>query len=513
MAPESESDGIYKAVLEAAVDAIIISDESGQIVNVNSATLSLFGYVQADLIGQNVKILMPEGQADRHDGYMHHHHTTGEQKIIGIGRDLEAKHRDGSIFPIHLSIGRTVLDGSPAFVGIIHDLRKRRKAEEIAARAHRMEAIGQLTGGITHDFNNLLTVVIGNLELLEPRLTQKDNKELLSDALEAAELGADLTSRLLGLAKDVTPEVQELDMKEVTSKLQTLLDRTLGPQIDFQTVLEPDVWKVLADPSALQTALLNLALNAKDAMPEGGRLILETTNADLDDPYIAAETGIHTGQYVKISMSDTGHGMDADTKQRAFEPLFTTKANGKGTGFGLSMVYNFMQQSSGHVTLYSEIGKGSTFSLYFPRSTPQKSKPGSKEAPPTASGQGEKILVVEDDEKVRKLSVMRLKELGYQVIQAENADRALEIIAKEPKIALVFTDVVMPGNLSGYDLAERLRESHPGLKTLLTSGYSGAQIPENDPETHAYPMLRKPFRQVELARMLQTLLSEPPTKS
>jgi len=497
---------IYKATLEAAVDAIVVADQNGIIANTNAATLSLFGYERDELIGQNVNILTPDDVAAHHDDYMDHHIKTGETKIIGVGRDLDAKHRDGSVFPVHITIGRAEIDGAPTFVGIIHDLTARRKSQEIAARAQRMDAIGQLTGGVAHDFNNLLTIVIGNLELLEPHLNKQAQKDLLNDALEAATLGADLTSKLLGLSRGGAPETSLFDINDATLSLQSILQRTLGPGIDFQIKLAPEMWEIHADQAAFQTALLNLVLNAKDAMPKGGKLTVETENAKIDDPYIVSETGITAGNYAKISVSDTGLGMDAQTKRRAFEPFYTTKAKGKGTGFGLSMVYGFMQQSNGHATLYSEIGQGTTFSLYFPVAKPPRTDARNTSTTTNQTGHGETVLVVEDDIKVRKLSITRLEELGYTVIDASDGDQALERLKGNPQIAVLFSDIVMPGALSGFQLAAQVEKAYPAVKILLTSGYSESQTPQNG--DRKYPMLRKPFRQVELAKALQALLTD-----
>lgn len=497
---------ISQAVLDAAVDAIVVADSVGTIINVNAATLALFGYRSRELIGQNVRILTPDDIAVQHDNFIAHHIETGEKKIIGIGRDVEAKRRDGSIFPIHLSIGRAEISGDLSFVGIIHDLTRRRKYEEIEARTQRMDAIGQLTGGVAHDFNNLLTVVIGNLELLDARLEDETQKELLADALEAAELGADLTSRLLGLSRRDTPQICAINVTEAALSLHQLLKRTIDPHIDLKVELAPDVWEFFADPSALQTALLNLVLNAKDAMPSGGQLVISSENARIDDPFIESETGIAAGDYVKISVSDTGIGMDEETRRRAFEPFYTTKPEGKGTGFGLSMVYAFVKDAQGHVMLYSEPGQGSTFSLYFPAaqiSGPEVSAPIN---PVKATGHGERVLVVEDNDVVRKLTVARLTELGYSVRHAENGDEALKILRAGTEIDLLFTDVVMPGSYSGFALAQVVCDEFPTVKILLTSGYSAGQMLENGGDVKRFPMLRKPFRQAELAGMMQSIL-------
>lgn len=502
----ARDEAILDAVFDAAVDAILVSDERGAITQVNRAAAKMFGYSPDEMVGQQLEIIMPPSYAHSHQGYMDHHMMTGENKIIDIGRDLEARHRDGRIFPVHLSVGRADLASGPIFVGVLHDLTDRVAAQEALSRSQRLDAVGQMTGGIAHDFNNLLTIIIGNLELLQMR--SKDIKQpLIDDALEAAELGADLTSRLLTFARKSALAPEMLSLPSKCDEVVRLLERTLGEQYKIVCQHESDQPAVKVDPGQLQTAILNLALNARDAMPKGGTLILQTESIMIDDDYIAQETDIAPGSYVRLSVSDTGSGMSESAQKQAFEPFFTTKPAGKGTGLGLSMVYGFVRQSGGHVTLYSEAGEGTTFALYFPQQldNTQSGDTSSATAAP-ARGRGQVVLIVEDNDRVRRLSMVRIRDLGYHPLEACNAEEALELLQDLGQVDLLFTDLVMAGSLNGYELAKVVRERYPDTSILLTSGYAKEMVMP-DGERNDFPILRKPYRLSDLARAINEQLS------
>ena len=504
----SDEEALLGGVLDAAVDAIILSDSSGKITRTNRAAEQLFGYKTSELIDQSVNILMPEVFASLHDSFMAHHIKTGEKRIIDIGRDVEGLRKDGSVFPLHLSVGRALVNGELAFIGILHDLTARKATEEALARSQRLDAIGQMTGGISHDFNNLLTVIIGNLELLEMRTDDPKLEPLLRDALEAAELGADLTSQLMVFARraDLKPTI--LNLNEACTSTLSLLKRTMGEMYRITTNFSPDIASVAIDPTQLHTAIANLALNAKDAMPNGGELTISTENIEIDDSYIAQETDIERGKYVRLSVTDTGQGMSAEAQKRAFEPFFTTKTSQEGTGLGLAMVYGFVRQSGGHITVYSELDYGTSFGLYFPvlASTSGNFQSRGGEENEALVGNGQVVLVVEDNPKVRALSLERIIELGYQTLEAENGDMAYSMILENPDIDLVFSDIMMPGTLNGHALAKRIRAEFPNIKILLTSGYSSDLLSTKTPKEAAFELIRKPFRQRDLAIKLQALL-------
>lgn len=495
------------AILETAADAIITINSDAIVETVNPAAEMLFQYGRSEFIGRNVSFLMPEPYRSEHDLYMTRYLQTGTAKIIGTGREVVGLRKDGSTFPMHLSVSEFHDDGRRFFAGIIHDLSRRKETERALQHAQKMEAVGQLTGGVAHDFNNLLTVITGNLELLDMRLENAEQRELLREAQEAADMGARLTDRLLAFARRSHLDPVDLDLNSLVLGLTDLLHRTLGEQIDLSNALSTSLWTVRADPSQIESAVVNLALNARDAMATGGKLIIETRNAIVDEDYAASEIGLTPGHYVQLSVSDTGTGMPADVQERVFEPFFTTKAAGRGTGLGLSMVYGFAKQSGGHVTVYSEVGKGTTINLYLPRSeVGTAASTDSREPGSVAKGRGERVLVVEDDERVRRLTVMRLGNLGYRVTEASNAVAALDVIRSGDRVDLVFTDIVMPGGMSGYELCETLSETHPDIKVMLTSGYAEDLVHEERLASKNLRILRKPYRQAKLARLMREVL-------
>ena len=497
------------ALLEAAPDAVLFCDRSGTILLANSVAHETFGYPHAALIGENVRILAPDDIAPHHDGHIARYLSEGTPHIVGIGRDVEGKRRDGSLFPLHLSVGHAVDGGEDFFVGILHDLTSRRQVERALERSQRMEALGELTGGVAHDFNNLLTVITGNLELLSGRGGDPDDAGMLADALEAAELGISLTAQLLAFARRGVLKPEELDVNQVVAQMEGLLGSALGPEIDLTMGFAEDAWTVRADPAQLQTGLLNLAVNARTAMEGKGRLEVETANMVIDDTYEAQEIDVLPGEYVRITVTDNGAGMPDEVKRRAFEPFFTTKPAGEGTGLGLSLLYGFARQSGGHVTLYSEEGQGTSISIYLPRGRVAGAQDRRADLPaeaPLMPGQGERVLVAEDNPAVRRLTTARIEALGYTTLVAENADQALEMLRKNADIAVLVTDIVMPGTMTGYDLARQARRLRPHVGTILTTAYAGKLLDESLDRKHGFRILRKPYRQVELAALLAALL-------
>lgn len=511
----SQDSALLHAILEAAVDAIIVADRSGKIVRANPATCRMFGYRPDELEGRRINQLMPDVVAAAHDSYLSHHIETGETKIIGTGRDVEGRRKDQTFFPLHLSVGNTEVDGQPMFIGILHDLTARNQTQDALARSQRLDAIGQMTGGIAHDFNNILTVIIGNLELLEMRGADASQLSLIADALESAELGADLTSRLMVFARKSNLKPVRADIRTLCDDTLAILKRTLGSNYRIKTDFAPDVQPVMIDPVQLQSALMNLALNARDAMGERGELLVSIANVTIDDTYMAQETDMEPGEYVRLAISDDGAGMDDEAQKRAFEPFFTTKQDSGGTGLGLAMVYGFVRQSGGHITLYSELGHGTSFGLYFralPRSATgeQSIIPASQSANDSRIGRGQTVLVVEDNPKVRALSVARIQDLGFRTLEADSADTAFEMLTDGVQVDILFSDLIMPGSLNGYDLAAKASAGNPDLKILLTSGYASDVVTDAMAKGQTYDILHKPYRQADLTLRLQALLEELP---
>ena len=496
------------AILDAAPEAILTIDERGIIGTFSPGAEDILGFSADEVIGRNVNILMPEPDRSHHDGYLENYIKTGVKKIIGTGREMDAGHKDGRRIPIRLTVSELELDGARHFLGILHDLTLDKKRQAELQRAQKMEAVGQLTGGLAHDFNNLLTVVIGNLELLEMRTDDPKLHELLHEALEASNLGAALTSQLLSFSKSQALAPEHVALNDLVNTMLPLLERTLHENISIETMLADKLDTTLADPGQIESAILNLAINARDAMPDGGTLTIETRNVTLDADYAAAQVDVVPGNYVCLSVTDTGIGMTPETQSQAYEPFFTTKGPGAGSGLGLSMVYGFAKQSGGHVAIYSEIGQGTTVNLFLP--TVVATAPPSKDVLTTdvlAAG-GETVLVVEDDPKVLRLTVTRLEALGYQVIAAMNGPKAMDILKRREDIDLVLSDVVMPGGMTGFDVADQALALRPGLKILLATGYAKG-VDTNEAAVNAeHKIMRKPYGMKELARTLREMLDQ-----
>jgi signal transduction histidine kinase/CheY-like chemotaxis protein len=375
-------------------------------------------------------------------------------------------------------------------------------------QSQRMEAIGQLTGGVAHDFNNLLTVVLGNADLLVEMSADDPMRRQLAEMIgTAAQRGAALTQQLLAFARKQPLDPSVVDVNQRVAALDPMLRRTLGEHIEIELVRGAGLWPAMVDPAQLENALLNLCLNARDAMPGGGKLTLETANVALDQRYADQHADVAPGQYVMLAISDTGSGIPAELLSRVFEPFFTTKEKGRGTGLGLAMVYGFAKQSAGHVSIYSEPGHGSTVKLYLPRAQGARVQAAESElAEPAIRGGAETVLVVEDDEPVRQLACHELRALGYRVLDAACGADALRIVEGDEPIDLLFTDVVMPGGMSGRQLADAARGVRSGLRVLYTSGYTENAIVHHGRLDPGVMLLPKPYRRADLARAVRTAL-------
>jgi len=422
--------------------------------------------------------------------------------------DYRIVRADGEVRVVQVD-GRAIVesDGSiRRIAGTVRDITEQRLTERQLAHAQKMEAIGNLTGGMAHDFNNVLGVIVGNLDLLG-RLVKGNAtaEELCAEALAGALGGAELIRRLLAFARHQTLRPEPTNANELIEGMARLLERLLGETIELRANFEADAWPIVIDPAQLEASLANLATNARDAMPRGGRLDIATRNVELDADYAAQHSEVIPGDYLLIEVSDTGTGIPADILRRIFDPFFTTKEAGKGTGLGLSMVFGFVKQSGGHITVYSELDRGSTFRLYLPRSRTAQIA-GKQTESPHVTGGHESILVVEDNPQLHRAAVQQLAWLGYQVRSVENAAAALSILGTDAKVDLLFSDVVMPGEIDGLELADDAVALRPGLKVLLTSGFPDVRRAQPGPATSVYPMLRKPYRHDELARAVRAAL-------
>jgi CheY-like chemotaxis protein len=375
-----------------------------------------------------------------------------------------------------------------------------------------MEGIGQLTGGVAHDFNNLLTIIIGNLGTLQRNLGSGDVDiaRLLrsaDNAMRGARRAESLTQRLLAFSRQQPLDPKPLDLGRLVTGMSDLLRRTLGEQVTVETVLGGGVWRALADPNQLELTILNLAVNARDAMPKGGKLTLETANVHLDDKYASTQAEVLPGQYVMLAVTDNGCGMTPEVKAKAFDPFFTTKDVGHGTGLGLSQVYGFVKQSRGHVKIYSEVGEGTTIKVYLPRvHAPADFAEDETERSPAPGARNETILVVEDDADVRNYSCETLRELGYSVLEAENGRVALRLLESDLDIQLLFTDIGLPGGMNGRQLSQEARKRRPGLKVLFTTGYARNAIVHEGRLDPGVELITKPFTQAALAAKLRDII-------
>jgi len=502
----------FRLLVEGVTDyAIYMLDPGGHIINWNPGAERAKGYSRTEILGRHFSTFYTE--EERKAGL-----PARALSIAAQTGKYEAEgwrvRKDESRFWAGVVIN-AIRDPNGELVGfakITRDLTERRAAEERARQAQKMEGIGQLTGGVAHDFNNLLTIILGNLETLQrnlngPELNADSLRRSASNAMAGARRAESLTQRLLAFSRQQPLDPKPLDLGRLVTGMSDLLRRTLGEQVTVETVLGGGLWRAQADPNQLELAILNLAVNARDAMPQGGRLTLETANVYLDDRYAAGQIEVAPGQYVMLAVSDTGTGMTPEVKAKAFDPFFTTKDIGHGTGLGLSQIYGFVKQSRGHVKIYSEVGEGTTVKLYLPRAHASVEVEDEAQPPPPAgAASGETILVVEDDPDVRSYSCDTLRELGYVVLEAENGRVALRMLEAHPHVRLLFTDVGLPGGMNGRQLADEARRQRQGLKVLFTTGYARNAIVHGGRLDPGVELITKPFSQAALAAKLRDIL-------
>jgi PAS domain S-box-containing protein len=501
--------------------ALFMLDPAGIITTWNIGAERIKGYAASEIIGQHFSRFYTA--ADRAADVPARALATAADKGSFEAEGARVR-KDGSEFWASVVIN-SIRDKDGNLLGfakITRDITERReaqqalqRAQEQLAQAQKMEGIGQLTGGVAHDFNNLLTVIIGNLEAMQralqaPPIERDRVSRSIDNAMRGAQRGASLTQRLLAFSRRQPLDPKPVDGGRLVVAMSDLLRRTLGEHIAIETVLAGGLWQVLADPNQLEIAILNLAVNARDAMPSGGKLTIETANARLDETYAAHDADVVAGDYVVISVTDTGVGMTREVQARAFEPFYTTKDIGHGTGLGLSQVYGFVKQSGGHVKLYSEAGLGTTVKIYLPRLPGDEAAVAAPEPAAVAprSGTGQTILVVEDDDDVRADSTGILRELGYSVLEASIASSALHAVERHPEIKLLFTDIGLPGGMNGRQLADAARRLRPDLKVLYTTGYARDAIMHDGRLDPGVTLVQKPFTYATLAAKLAEILDD-----
>lgn len=481
-------------IVEKIADGIIVVNDNGIVMFANPAAEQIFGRPTASLVGSPLGIPL----------------------IAGETTEIALHHPGGGQTDAEICVVDTQWGDRPARLATLRDISARKGIEEHVRHSTKMEAVGRLTAGIAHDFNNLLTVVLGNLEQAQRQNVNPALARALDNAMKGARRAAMLTERLLAFARKKPLEPKLLSVNNLVSGMSDLLQRTLGERVTIQTKLAAELWSVEADTTELEAAILNLAVNARDAMPAGGNVLIETANVELNRAY-AAVTDVKEGPYVLISVSDTGTGMPPEVLSQVFEPFFTTKSDGRGTGLGLSQVYGFVKQSGGHVKLYSEPGIGTTAKIYLPKVVSAVStidEKGDLYSNTVVHGRtGEVILVVEDDEDVRSYTVGSLQELGYSVFAAGDAAAALSIVEDQPQIDLLFTDLGLPGGMDGKMLAARVCEIRKNIKVLITTAYAGAALIHEGRLDRDIDLLTKPFTLSALSRQIRGLLDKNPKSS
>jgi PAS domain S-box-containing protein len=497
-----ESGRMARGIIETALDGFIQMDGAGVVLDWNSQAEKIFGWTREEALGRVLsELIIPDGARSHHDMGLRHFLDTGEGPILDTRFEVEAQRRDGTRLTVELSVTAFRRRGGHVFNGFVRDLTEKIARETQYRQAQKMEAIGQLTGGVAHDFNNILTVITGTIEILAEAVADRDDLAAITKMIDdAAQRGADLTKHLLAFARRQPLQPREIDVNALVVATGKLLRPTLGEQIQIQTSLTEAPWLGFVDPNQLTTAILNLALNARDAMPDGGKLTIETQNVELDETYAAQHSEVRAGPYVLIAVSDTGAGIPPELLEKVFEPFFTTKEPGKGTGLGLSMVYGFVKQSEGHIKIYSEYGHGTTVKLYLPRSMETVLAPRLDDVVDRLQRGSEAVLVVEDDTLVRNYVMTQVQSLGYHAIAAEGAEEALRVIRSDAEIDLLFTDVIMPGSMNGPRLVSE------ALKVLYTSGYTENAVVHHGRLDPGVLLLAKPYRKSDLARMLRLAL-------
>jgi PAS domain S-box-containing protein len=487
-------------VFDTSQDVILISDDQGRFIQVSPSATRALGYMPEEMVGRNAAEFIYPADLDA---------TRAEMRATRRGRATRNfrcrfLHQDGRVVPLVWTAVWSEPDRSHYFIG--RDMTEYERTEELLRQSQKMETVGQLTGGIAHDFNNMLMIMMASVETIEETESlSADNQLRLKQVIETIDRAATLTRQLMAYSRKQTLRPQRTNINDLVAATCKLLGRTLGERVRIRLQLDPDPWFAEVDRAQLESCLVNLGINARDAMPEGGTLLFETGKATFDEDYARFRTDVLAGDYVQISVTDTGTGMPPDVLAKVFEPFFTTKEPGKGTGLGLSMVQGFIKQSKGHV--YSEVGTGTSFKLFVPRSTGE-SVMENEASRPIRPGDGELILVVENDESVRGRVVDLLRDLGYRPVEAHDARSALAILGHAPEpYDAVLTDIVIPGELDGWSLAERISASWPRTKILFMSGFPGSIHPVTAWLNRGAQFLSKPFRRNDLARAMSDALA------
>ena len=494
-------------LIESLPVGLVITDQTGQITDSNKSALGMFGYTREELLGHAVEILVPERFRGSHERHRGNYATGSHARPMGLGMELFGRRKNGTEFPIEVSLGPVTTKEGALVSSAIVDISERKKIEQQLRLAQRMEAIGQLAGGIAHDFNNLLAVIIGSADILIDGLPRGDALSKNVGMIRAAgSSAADLVRQLLAFSRQKMVQPVVLDLKKVIEHTREILHRVIGENIEFRVVVEDSVGTVKADPGQIEQVLLNLAANARDAMPGGGRLTIQVRNAELDELDKKKYEFVIPGSYVLLTVEDTGCGMDLKTQARIFDPFFTTKELGKGTGLGLATVYGIVKQSGGFIWVSSEINRGTVFKVYLPRTDEAVHPAEGKEAEMPVLQGSETILLAEDSESLREMARGYLESIGYNVLDANSGKSALQKAKDfEGRIDLLLTDIVMP-EMGGPDVASEIVAMRPEVKIIFTSGYTRDAITGHGPLDPSVVFIQKPYRPKALARKIREVL-------
>lgn len=501
-----ESEERFRILIDSMADGLVTIDDRGIIQTMNPAAESLFGYTADEIAGRNVSMLMPDPYRSEHDTFIKNYLTTGIARIIGIGREVEGLRRDGTVFPLELTVVEMHLKEERIFVGTLRDLTERNRLEQQLRQAQKMESLGRLAGGVAHDYNNLLAIILGYAELIEEDLPEDSGAiQSLHNIQGAAASAATLTQQLLTFARRHSIEPRVFSVNTLLHGIVRLLKPILGADIELIMRLSEHECHIRADFNQMEQVLMNLIINARDAMSSGGKLLFQTESMQLADTYLSRQVGITPGPYCLVAVTDTGKGMSEEVRQRIFEPFYTTKEAGKGTGLGMAICYSIVKQAGGYIWVYSEIDIGTTVKIYLPCVDPAEMSHESRLQTEVRGGT-ETILVVEDEPLVRELTVNTLRMNGYTVLTAADGAEALEILASNAvSIQLVVTDAIMPA-MGGRELIGHLRERYGWIRVLLASGYSeeGFAVQSALPKDTAY--LQKPFSSIRLLGKVRDVL-------
>ena len=495
-----------RMVTETSADAIVTIDEDSRILFANPATERIFGHAVSDLPGMPLTNLMPEFMRARHSAALSRYLQTNTPTMAWHAIELVGLRANGTEFPVEVSFAEFPIDGRRTFTGTIRDISERKQLESQLVESQRMEAVGRMAGAIAHDFNNILTAVSGYATLVKDQLPPDDPAQPDVDGIQHAAAGAtSLVRQLLAFSRRQVLHPQLVDLTRTVDDILPMLQRLIDERVavEWHRPGTP-VTAIQADPAQLDQVVLNLALNARDAMPDGGTITIEVADVELDPEYARTHLEVQPGPYVMLAVSDTGMGMDRETMAHVFEPFYTTKRAGQGTGLGLATVYGIVKQSHGSLSVYSEPGHGSTFKVYFPQAEGVVADRGTSDQPDAAVGAGETILVAEDEDSVRELVRTLLDRLGYRVLVASDGLEAVSIAERE-RPDLLLTDVIMPG-LAGPEVAQRVRELHPGTPILFMSGYTAGAIDRHSLVESGAMLLHKPFTPAVLASAVRTAL-------